>query len=80
MSRLTKDLWKSAKVLAAQQERPVKMLVADGLRLLLKQDQASVEPLSHDKYSSLVDGGLAERPASGSDPDSLRRLPQVLND
>ena len=38
-----KELWKAAKVLAAQQERPVRLVVADGLRLLLKQDQARVD-------------------------------------
>ena len=38
--QIEKDLWKAAKVLAAQQERPVKVLVAEGLRLLLEQDQA----------------------------------------
>ena len=34
---IEKELWKAAKVLAVQRERPVKVLVADGLRLLLKE-------------------------------------------
>ena len=61
---IDKNIWKAARVLAIQQERPVKNIVADGLRLVikdqmvLKRDQAQVEPLSHDKYSS-------ERPVSG---------------
>ena len=37
-----KELWKAAKVLAVKQDRPVRLVVADGLRLLLKQDQSSV--------------------------------------
>ena len=37
------ELWKAAKMLAAKQDRAVKLVVADGLRLLLKEDQASVE-------------------------------------
>ena len=70
---IEKELWKAAKQLAIRQERPVRHVVADGLRLILKQDQAEVDPVqswhqeaeqppSHDKYSSLIEGGLAERP------------------
>ena len=45
MVSVDKDLWKAAKVLAVKQDRPVRLVVADGLRLLLKQDQAQVEPV-----------------------------------
>ena len=40
-----RELWKSAKVLAAQQERPVRLVVADGLRLMLKAPDA---PITHE--------------------------------
>ena len=43
MIEIDKELWKSAKVLAAQQESPVKLVVADGLRLVLKQEQEQVK-------------------------------------
>ena len=36
-----KDLWKAAKVLAVNQDRPVKLVVADGLRLMLEAAEAS---------------------------------------
>ena len=39
---IDRNIWKAARVLAIQQERPVKLVVADGLRLLLKQDQPTV--------------------------------------
>ena len=35
-----KKLWKAAKVLAVNQDRPVRLVVADGLRLVLKAAEA----------------------------------------
>ena len=32
-----RELWKAAKVLAVKQDRPVRLVVADGLRLMLKE-------------------------------------------
>ena len=58
MIQVDKELWKAAKVLAAKQERPVKMLVAVGLRLLLKEDQAFVaEALQEDGWPGQSSAG-----------------------
>ena len=42
---IDKELWKSAKILAAKEDLPVRLVVAEGLRLLLKQDQVEVDPV-----------------------------------
>ena len=39
MVSIDKELWKDAKVLAAKQERPVRLVVADALRFMVDADQ-----------------------------------------
>ena len=39
MVSIDKELWREAKHLGVKQGRPVRLVVADGLRLLLEQDQ-----------------------------------------
>ena len=53
--KLPDALWLAAKIKAAQS----RVSLSEAIRVLLRE---WVKPLSHDKYSSLVEGGLAERP------------------
>ena len=39
---IDRDLWRAAKILAARQERPARLVVADGLKLMLRRDQLQV--------------------------------------
>ena len=45
MVSVDKELWREAKHLAVKRERPVRLIVADGLRLLLEQDRVQGDPV-----------------------------------
>ena len=56
--KLPDELWIAAKVKAAQN----RISLSEAIRVLLREWVTEAEqPRSHDKYSSLVEGGVAER-------------------
>ena len=56
--KLSDDLWLRAKIKAAQN----RMGLSEAIRVLLREwVKEGEQPRSHDKYSSLVEGGVAER-------------------